>query len=237
MNIRLRRVLVGLALLSTAVESAWSVDYQFHGYADQGLLWSSDNDYFGHSTIGSLDYYELGLNGTIALRPELLVSAQGAIRAAGATFTGRPRLDYALADYRFLNAERYSAGVRVGKVKNPAGFFNETRDDVFTRPSILLPAAYGDNQNQRDLIYGGPGGQVYGDLTVRNHEISVIGTVGTNHHLTQAETDLLASLTFAGNRVPLDLQIVDSWNFQIMDSIDNGRWQFAYSHFFRTISA
>ncbi len=31
--------------------------------------------------------------------------------------------------------------------------------------------------------------------------------------------------------VPFDLRIGSSWNVQLMDSIDGGRWQFAYSYF------
>jgi hypothetical protein len=213
--------------------SALALDYQVHGYAAQGFVLSSGNNFFGSSTDGSVDYYEAGLNAAIQVRPNLLFAAQGAVRAAGVTDTGRPRLDYALMDYRFLPGINAgvgvdaSAGVRVGKVKNTVGFFNETRDVIFTRPSILLPSVYGDNQNQRDLVFTAPGVQLYGNLDWGNQEFSLVGTASSNRGVTKAEDKLLVTLT-----LPYSLRIDDSWNAQLMDSIDGGRWQVGVSAFY-----
>jgi hypothetical protein len=222
------------ALLAVALcRSALALDYQVHGYVAQGFVLSSGNNFFGTSTDGSLDYYEAGLNAEVQVRSNLLFAAQGAIRAAGVTDTGRPRLDYALMDYRFLpgiNAGAnldVDAGIRIGKVKNTVGFFNETRDVIFTRPSILLPSVYGDNQNQRDLVFAAPGVQLYGNLDWGNHEFSLVGTASSNRGVSQAEDRLLVSLS-----VPFSLRIEDSWNAQIMDSIDGGRWQLGVSAFY-----
>jgi hypothetical protein len=228
----IRRALPAL-IGSLAVSSAQAVDYQVHGYAAQGFVLSSGNNFFGDSTSGSVDYYEAGLNAEVEVRPNLLFAAQGAIRAAGVTDTGRPRLDYALMDYRFLpglNTDAgidANAGVRIGKVKNPVGFFNETRDVIFTRPSILLPSVYGDNQNQRDLVFAAPGAQLYGNLIWGEHEFSLTGTASSNRGVTEAEDRLLVTLS-----VPFSLRIEDSWNAQLMDSIDGGRWQFGVSTFY-----
>jgi hypothetical protein len=221
-------LLVGLAVCT----SARALDYQVHGYAAQGLVLSSGNNFFGHSTSGSLDYYEAGLNAELQVRPNLLFAAQGAIRTAGVTDTGRPRLDYALMDYRFLpginpNAGLdANAGLRIGKVKNTVGFFNDTRDVVFTRPSILLPSIYGDNQNQRDLVFAAPGAQLYGNLIWGNQEFSLVGTASSNRGVSQTEDRLIVTLS-----VPNSLRLKDSWNAQLMDSIDGGRWQFGASIF------
>jgi hypothetical protein len=227
------RVLSGLFVGLMVCSSARAFDYQVHGYAAQGFVLSSGDNFFGHSMSGSLDYYEAGLNAEMQLRPNLLFAAGGAIRAAGITDTGRPRLDYALLDYRFLPGISTdagfdaNAGVRVGKVKNTVGFFNETRDVIFTRPSILLPSVYGDNQNQRDLVFAAPGAQLYGNLIWRNQEISLVGTASSNRGVSQAEDRLLITLS-----VPFSLRIEDSWNAQLMDSIDGGRWQFGISTFY-----
>src|ERR1700726_3577650 len=96
------RVLSGLLVGLVVSSSASAIDYQIHGYAAQGFVLSSGNNFFGTSTDGSFDYYEAGLNAELQVRSNLLFAAQGAIRAAGITDTGRPRLDYALMDYRFL---------------------------------------------------------------------------------------------------------------------------------------
>jgi hypothetical protein len=228
-----RRASPALLLSLLGCASAWAFDYQVHGYAAQGFVLSSDDNFFGHSTSGSLDYYEAGLNAEVQLLPNLLFSAGGAIRAAGITDTGRPRLDYALVDYRLLSGIDTNAGfdanagLRIGKVKNTVGFFNETRDVIFTRPGILLPSVYGDNQNQRDLVFAAPGAQLYGNLIWGNQEISLVGTASSNRGVSQAEDRLLVTLS-----VPFSLRIEDSWNAQVMDSIDNGRWQFGVSAFY-----
>jgi hypothetical protein len=206
--------------------TAGAIDYQVHGYAAQGYVLSSDNDFFGDSTDGSFDYYEAGLNATVQVAPKLLFSAQAAIRDAGISDDGAARIDYALADYRLFSEATTQAGVRAGKVKNALGFYNETRDVVFTRPSILLPTVYGDSQNQRSLIFTAPGAQVYGGTVTGSHEWSFTGTLNAERDVRKSDERLLVTLP-----VPFDLRIGDSWNVQLMDSIDGGRWQFAYSHF------
>lgn len=205
---------------------AGAVDYQIHGYAAQGYVLSSDNNFFGESSDGSFDYYEAGINAVVQARPNLLFAAQAAVRDAGVSDDGTLRLDYALADYRLWSESTTHAGLRAGKVKNALGFYNETRDVVFTRPSILLPAVYSDNQNQRDLIFTAPGAQVYGSAVLGEHELSFSGTANAERDVRESSERLLISLT-----VPFDLRIADSWNAQILDSYHGGKWQFAYSHF------
>jgi hypothetical protein len=224
-----RRVSLLTLLATLAVCSpALALDYQIHGYAAQGYVYSDDNNVFGDSSHGSADYYEAGLNASVQVHPKLLFAAQAAIRDAGISDDGTLRLDYALADYRFLTNVDSSAGIRVGKVKNPMGFFNETRDVVFTRPSILMPGVYSDNQNQRSLIFTGPGAQLYGSKVYGRHEWSLSGTVSDDRDVRKSDERLLIDL----GGLPFDLRVKDSWNAQLMDSLDGGRWQFAISHFF-----
>ncbi len=216
--------LAPLALCSPVL----AMDYQVHGYAAQGYVYSDENNFFGESSNGSTDYYEAGLNASVQARPNLLFAAQAALRDAGISDDGSLRLDYALADYRFLTKVDSSAGVRAGKVKNPLGFFNDTRDVIFTRPSILMAGVYSDNQNQRSLIFTAPGAQLYGTKVQGRHEWSVTGTASANRNVRKSDERLLIDL----GGLPFDLRIEDSWNAQIMDSLDGGMWQFAVSRFF-----
>lgn len=225
MNERLPHLLAALAALAASA-SAHAIDYQVHGYAAQGFVLSEDNNFFGDSTDGSFDYYEAGINAAVQLMPELSFAVQGAVRDAGISDDGTARLDYAVADYRVLSEATIQAGVRAGKVKNALGFYNETRDVVFTRPSILLPAVYSDNQNQRSLIFTAPGAQVYASTVTGRHELSFTGTANAERNVRKSDERLLVTLS-----VPFDLRIGDSWNLQVMDSIDGGRWQFSYSRF------
>ena len=221
------RTLAAPAMLAACVP-AFALDYQVHGYAAQGFVYSDDNNIFGKSSDGSTDYYEAGLNASIQVHPKLRFAAQVAIRDAGISDDGSLRLDYALADYRFIEDVNGAIGLRAGKVKNPLGFYNETRDVVFTRPSILLPVGYSDNQNQRSLVFTAPGAQVYGNHVWGRHEWSFTATKSSDHDVRKSDERLLIDL----GGLPFDLHIQDSWNAQIMDSIDGGRWQFAVSHFF-----
>ncbi len=205
-----------------------ALDYQVHGYGAQGFVLSDGNNVFGDSSHGSVNYYEAGINGSVQLRPDLMFAAQAAIRDAGITDNGVPRLDYALADYRFLSLINSNAGLRIGQVKNTIGFYNETRDVIFTRPSILLPSAYGENQGTRSLLFAAPGAQLYTSTVLGDHELSLVGTYSRNRGLSVSQKQLLISLS----GLPFDLRIRDSWNAQIMDSIDGGRWQIAFSRFY-----
>ena len=129
-----------------------------HGFASQGFLKSSHNNYFGESTDGSFDLTELGLNARYTLTPSLDVAAQVVSRRAGELYDGDPRLDYGFIDYRFRSSVSEVAGVRAGRVKVPIGFFNETRDVPAARPGILLPqSVYVDGLGIRDVYLGTDG--------------------------------------------------------------------------------
>jgi hypothetical protein len=211
-----------------AAPPASAMDFQAHGYAAQGFVLSSGNNVFGDSTHGSINYFELGVNGVLQLRPDLLVAAQAAARDAGATDTGVPRLDYYLVDYRPLSRPDGDLGLRIGKVKTPLGFFNATRDVIFTRPGILLPSIYADNQGTRNILFAAQGAQIYGDYQAGAHDLSITGTLTRNRNLSDSQKHLLIDL----GGLPFNLRLTHSWNLQVMDSFDAGRWQLAYSHFY-----
>ena len=117
-----------------------SGDLQIHGFASQAFIKTTDNDVFGNSSgDGNFGFTEIGLNALLRPLPRLQLSAQGLSRRAGAGTSATPRLDFAFADYRLFSQETNQFGIRVGRLKNPFGFYNDTRDVAFTRPSILLP--------------------------------------------------------------------------------------------------
>ncbi len=137
---------------------------QVHGFATQGYMNSTDNNnVFGYSSrdSGSWGFREVGLNASVQLRPNLLISAQGLHRHAGQG-SQDIRLDYGLIDYKAYSGENTQFGIRLGRIKNPLGFYNETRDVAFTRPSIMLPQSiYLDRT--RNLALASDGGHVYGE--------------------------------------------------------------------------
>ncbi len=117
-----------------------SGDLQAHGFISQAFIITSDNNVFGDSgNGGSFGFTEVGLNVLFRPLPRLQLSAQALSRRAGEGNSGDPRVDFAFADYRLFSQEANQFGIRVGRLKNPIGFYNDTRDVPFTRPSILLP--------------------------------------------------------------------------------------------------
>ena len=83
-------------------------DWQVHGFLSQRFTYTDHNQVFGTSDDGSLDFREMGLNSSVKLLPNLLVSAQGLYRDAGASDDMGTRQDFAhnfllAADYHYIN--------------------------------------------------------------------------------------------------------------------------------------
>jgi hypothetical protein len=136
---------------------------QVHGFLSQGYLRTTGNEFFGHSTnMGSLDFREIGLNGSWRPLPNLQFSAQLVSRQAGRTDSGYVRLDFGLASYTFISDNENIWGLRFGRIVNPYGLYNDTRDMPFTRPSILLPQSIYFDVN-RQLSLSSDGFQLFGE--------------------------------------------------------------------------
>lgn len=136
---------------------------QVHGFLSQGYIKTTGNNFFGHSTnMGSLDFREIGLNGSWRPLPNLQFSAQLVSRQAGRTDSGYVRLDFGSLSYNLVSNEENIWGVRLGRVVNPYGLYNDTRDMPFTRPSILLPQSIYFDIN-RQLSLSSDGIQIFGE--------------------------------------------------------------------------
>lgn len=136
---------------------------QIHGFASQSYLHTSDNNFFGHTTnMGSLDFTEMGINGSWRPVPQLQTSMQVVYRRAGRTDDQDLRIDFGFVDYAAVSDAEHLWGIRAGRVVNPYGLYNDTRDMPFTRPSILLPQSiYFDID--RNLALSSDGIQLYGE--------------------------------------------------------------------------
>lgn len=164
--------IASLAAAPAAVASEIWDSLQVHGFASQALVKTSDNRFFGDSPETSFDFTEIGLNASLRPHSKVLVSGQLLVRRAGDMYDGTPSLDYALADVTALASEKGRVGVRVGRIKNPFGLYNETRDVPFTRPSIFLPQViYYDKV--RNLVLSSDGVAVYGDWFGENGDLSL----------------------------------------------------------------
>ena len=143
---------------------------QVHGFLSQGWTKSIDgdknkkNDFYGDSSgkEGSFAFREIGVNASHRPLTNLQFSMQLLSRQAGEDSKGGIRIDYGFVDYTPYVTESKEFGIRLGRTKNPFGFYNDTRDVPFTRPSILLPQSiYFDRA--RNLGLASDGVQLYGE--------------------------------------------------------------------------
>lgn len=217
-----------VALLSVTCLPARALDYQIHGFAAQGYTLSDGNNYYGDSIRGgSTDFYELGLNGAASLLPNLLVSAQGLMRRAGSTDEEGLRLDYAQVDYRFLSSTRYDAGLRLGRVKNPLGFYNDTSDVIFTRPGITLPdSIYYSSEGLRSILFSRDGAQLYGGAQLGNHYLTAEGNYALPSTLSSKEEQQL----FGGADLPVNIRLENFHVGRLQDEWNGGTLKFALSY-------
>lgn len=148
----------------------WQEKVTFHGFLSQGFSWTSTNNFFGHSEDGSFNFTEIGLNSRLTATPWLSFAAQGLYRHAG-NVENRVQLDYGLADFLVYNDYHVNVHLRGGRIKNPYGLYNETRDVAFTRPSIILPQGIYFNRS-RALYLSSDGGQLFASYSSGLHELS-----------------------------------------------------------------
>lgn len=198
---------------------------QIHGFASQSWLKSSENNVFGKSSsdIGSFDFRELGINASMRPHSNLQISVQGISRWAGKGSPGNFRLDYGFIDYTFLSGESSQLGIRLGRMKNPLGFYNDTRDVPFTRPSILLPQSiYFDRT--RKLALAADGVHLYGEYRTDLGDISFQG--GTVRPLVRGlEAEAAVFGTQLQGHLTPDMSYVGRINYEL----DGGRFRLAVS--------
>lgn len=154
-------LILALCYTSLSLADEHKQAMEVHGFATQGFFLSNHNNFNGNSKSGSFDFRELGVNTTWYINSNLFMAAQLISHKAGKVDNGSIDIDYALVDYNFISSTQGNMGIKLGRIKNPYGFYNQTRDAAFTRPSILLPqsiyfAKVRDFQLSTDgiLIYG-----------------------------------------------------------------------------------
>lgn len=153
--------------LATAQDNYWHDKLQVRGFVSQAYIHTSDNKFYGNSEKGSFGLTELGLNANFEFSPSIRLAGQLLSRRAANTSSADPHVDFALIDINFVNNINGRFGTYVGRVKNPIGLFNETRDVAHTREGILVPqSAYFDRI--RNTILSSDGIHLYADRYIDN---------------------------------------------------------------------
>ncbi len=138
------------------------LNIQIHGYATQGFLYSSANNWSSVDTSsGSPGWSEAVVNVTARPDPRLRIGAQGRYFLLG-NYGNTVSLDWANGDFK-LNDR---LGFQVGKVKTPEGMFNLTQDiDPALLWSVLPQGIY--PVATRTSILTHLGGVVYGAFSLQ----------------------------------------------------------------------
>jgi len=136
---------------------AWQ-NIQFGGFASQGYLQSSANDYLGKTEDGTFDFREYGANASWSSGP-WRIGGQIFGEKLGEYGDDKIKLDWATLDYQ---PTQYF-GVRVGRVKMPRGLYNEALDLDSVRPYVLLPQSVYDAR-LRDFNAAFNGAMIFGNI-------------------------------------------------------------------------
>lgn len=197
---------------------------RINGFLSQGYVKTDQNNFFGKSDDkGSLDFRELGLAASFRPIEKLQLSGQLLWRRAGEGSRRGISIDFGFLDYSFITRPAGELGIRLGRTKNPLGFYNDTRDVPFTRPSIILPQSiYFDRT--RNLALASDGAQLYAESrTDWGNLTAQFGTVFPQVHDRDTEVSILGA-----NR-PGDLKTRLSYVGRIVYELPNGRFRFAVS--------
>jgi hypothetical protein len=152
---------------------------QIHGFATQGFLYSSNNNYLTlRSSSGSLQWTEGAISVNDALTDKLRVGIQLHMYQLGQFGGATVRVDWASGDYKIND----QMGFRAGRVKIPFGLYTESQDVDSLFLWLLLPQAlYPDDNRDFDLAL--LGGEFYGGLSLgeRGGRLLYRGYAGENN--------------------------------------------------------
>lgn len=137
---------------------------QIHGFATQGLLYSTHNNYLTmQSSSGSLQWTDGAISVTDSLTENLRVGIQLHMYQLGQLGGPNLQVDWASGDYKLDD----HLGFRAGKVKTPLGLFNDSQDVDAIFLWILLPQGAYPIDN-KSFYLSHLGGEVYGGLSLGN---------------------------------------------------------------------
>ena len=145
---------------------------QFHGFASQGFIYTSANNWLTMGTAsGSGAMTDMAANASMAVTDKLRIGAQVYDRNLGQLGQWHPTLDWAYADYRFTDW----FGIRAGKVKTVSGLYNDTQDMDFLHPFALLPQGVYPTVI-REVTIAHEGGDIYGHISLPRNAGSIMYT-------------------------------------------------------------
>lgn len=217
--------MLGLVLLGSS--NVLAQPWKYHGFVNQTLINTSDNFMFGRTDDNvSLDYRELGLILNGRLLPALEFSSQLLSRKAGVSDDGTPRVDYAFFTWQLHESLNTTHGLRLGRLKAPIGFYNDSRDSPFTRIGVFLPQSiYVDRT--RNFIMQADELMYFGEWRSDEWIVSWKMAGGYNN----PDKKELADFFHIPDDLNASFDPTRVWQFQTMADYDAGRIRFGYSEY------
>ncbi|MBL0709712.1 MAG: hypothetical protein JJV99_01660 [Colwellia sp.] len=171
MNFFLFRLIAATFSLPAYHVCAAEQDFQFHGFAAQGLIDVNGSNFVNDDGSLSPKLTEFGINGSYQLNDKLRLAGQVVYLNGGNRYAEGVRVDYALLDWSVYDDQNWQGNIYLGRFKNNHWLYSSSRDIPFARPSIILPqSVYFDGF--RDIAVGGDGiaikishnNDIYGDF-------------------------------------------------------------------------
>jgi len=172
-------------------------DVQVHGFVTQGFTYTNQNNWLTMQTSGgSGAMTDMGLNMSMPVSDKFRIGAQVYDRNLGQLGQWHPSLDWAYASYKF----KPWFAIRGGKVKTTLGLYNDTQDLEFLHTFVLLPQSVYPT-DLRDATIAHTGGDVYGDIQLKNH----LGTLSYTAYAGHRSDSLYSGYPFLARKFGIDL--------------------------------
>jgi len=183
MKYRNFKIAIAIMVLMPAVVLAIDVDLseigfpvetvEVHGFFSQGYMKSSNNNVYSNSHEGTFNLRDFGVNFSGYITDDIRLAAQFMGYSLGELGKDHVNLHYGYADYSPMD----EIGIRLGRLRVPAGLYNETRDIDMLRTSIFLPQSVYP-EVYRDFFASVDAGSIYG-----NFDLNDWGTLSYSAHV------------------------------------------------------
>ncbi len=155
-------VIIFLLCVSTTYAFEES-DLIIHGFASTGYMKSNHTNFLLSSKEGGFEFNEFGINFNTKIAENIRIGAQLYSFNLGDIGNNEIILDWAFLDCSW----KEEIGIRLGKMKNPFGLYNDVRDYDMLRTCILLPQSVYNNYLRQAMI-GLEGTDIYGKISMGN---------------------------------------------------------------------
>jgi len=223
-------VFTALFSLFTLNLKAADQDFQFHGFAAQGIIDVDGSDFVNDDGALSSELTEFGINGSYQLSSDFRLAGQIVYLNGGNRYEEGVRVDYALLDWSAYESKNWQVNLYLGRFKNNHWLYSSSRDIPFARPSIIIPqSVYFDGF--RDIAVGGDGAAIKisrSDDSYGNFDFNF--SYGTSP-ISDKQAEIILS-TFAQGSVKQDSDVQASFYWQPAFS----SWRFGVSYLDSTFS-